>query len=102
MDGGAEEESESILNAASYATQRWMLLNTHTLTIQVPGNTRLFAGAVVKVNIPASQQKNKNKLPKDRMFSGKYLVKGLKHVYSNTGITTEVYLCRDSLPATNK
>jgi hypothetical protein len=102
IDGGAEEESESILNAASYATQRWMLLNTHTLTIQVPGNTRLFAGAVVKVNMPASQQKNKNKLPKDRMFSGKYLVKGLKHVYTNTGITTEVYLCRDSLPATNK
>jgi len=102
VDGGAEEESASILNAASYATQRWYLLNTHTLTIRVPGNTRLFAGAVIKVKIPASQQKNKNKLPKDRMFSGKYLVKGIKHVYSNTGMTTELYLCRDSLPSINK
>ena len=100
MDGGAEEESASVLNAASYATQRWYLLNTHTLTIRVPGNTRLFAGAVIKVKIPNSVQKNKNKLPKDRMFSGKYLIKGIKHVYSNTGMTTELYLCRDSLPRT--
>jgi len=102
MDGGAEEESASILNASSYASQRWYLLNTHTLTIKIPGNTRMFAGAVIKVKIPTSQQKNKNKLPKDRMFSGKYLIKGVKHVYSNTGMTTELFLCRDSLPAYNK
>jgi hypothetical protein len=62
----------------------------------------MFAGAVIKVKIPTSQQKNKNKLPKDRMFSGKYLIKGVKHVYSNTGMTTELFLCRDSLPAYNK
>ena len=43
-------------------------------------------------------QKNKNKLGKDRQFSGKYLVKGVKHVYNQNGMTTELYLCRDSLP----
>jgi len=97
-DGGAEEESASIMNAAAYANQRWWLLNTHTLTISVPGNTALYAGAVIKVDIPISQQKNKNKLPKDRVFSGKYLIKGIKHTYNKDAMTTELYLCRDSLP----
>jgi hypothetical protein len=97
-DGGAEEESASILVAASYANQRWFLLNTHTLTITVPGNTAVYAGGVIKVVIPESIQKNKNKLGKDRQFSGKYLVKGVKHVYNQNGMTTELYLCRDSLP----
>ena len=97
-DGGAEEESASIMNAAAYANQRWWLLNTHTLTITVSGNTALFAGAVIKVDIPTSQQKNKNKLPKDRVFSGKYLIKGIKHTYTKDDMTTELYLCRDSLP----
>ena len=86
------------MNAAAYANQRWWLLNTHTLTITVSGNTALFAGAVIKVDIPTSQQKNKNKLPKDRVFSGKYLIKGIKHTYTKDDMTTELYLCRDSLP----
>lgn len=97
-NGGAEEESGSILNAASYASQRWFLLNSHTLTVNVSGNTALSAGSVIKITMPESQQQSKKKLPKDRQVSGKYLIKGIKHTYTQKGMTTELYLCRDSMP----
>ena len=98
VNGGAEEESSSIMVATSYANQRWNLLNTQTLTIKVSGNTALSAGSVIKVKMPEAEQKNEKKLERDRFFSGKYLIKGLKHTYNKNGITSELYLCRDSQP----
>ena len=88
----------SCVGAESEGNAGRFLLNTQTLRIEVEGNTAVYAGGVIKVVIPESIQKNKNKLGKDRQFSGKYLVKGVKHVYNQNGMTTELYLCRDSLP----
>lgn len=98
-NGGADDESSSIMMATAYAHQRWNLLNTQTLTIKVSGNTALSAGSVIKINMPEAEQKNKKKLEKDRYFSGKYLIKGIKHVYTKNGVTSELFLCRDSQPA---
>ena len=98
--GGADDADESVLTAATYSAARWALLNTHSLTIRVPGNTKLKAGCVVTVNLPSSKQESKSNVARDQTYSGKYLVKGLRHTYKKQGITTELYLCRGSLPVT--
>ena len=98
--GGADDADESVLTAATYSAARWSLLNTHSLTIKVPGNTKLKAGCVITVNLPSSKQESKKNVARDQTYSGKYLVKGLRHTYKKQGITTELYLCRGSLPVT--
>ena len=83
----------------SYASARLSLLNTLTLTIKVPGNTALYAGAVITTEIPSSQQTpNSDTVELDTKYSGKYLIKGLRHMYNGKGITTQLNLCRDSVP----
>ncbi|UNH61182.1 hypothetical protein SSZBM1_65 [Synechococcus phage S-SZBM1] len=96
-NGGADDMPDNVLLASSYSAARYSLLNTLTLSITVPGNTALYAGCVVKVTLPESQQKGK-RVPNDLLYSGRYLVKGLKHVYTKEGITTELHLTRDSVP----
>ena len=99
-DGGADDQSDNTVICSAYSAARWSLLNTHTLTITVPGNTSLYAGAIIKVDLPSSNQKGNKKVMKDRIYSGKYMIKGLIHTYKKTGITTQLFLCRDSLPVT--
>jgi hypothetical protein len=96
-NGGADDMPDNVLLASSYSAARYSLLNTLTLSITIPGNTALYAGCVIKVNLPESQQKGK-RVPNDLLYSGRYLVKGLKHVYTKEGITTELHLTRDSVP----
>ena len=82
---------------AQYAAARYNLLKAIKLNIVVPGNTSLAAGGIVKVVIPASQEDGEN-VQQDRDFSGKYLIAALTHVYRRTGITTKLFLIRDSKP----
>ena len=86
---------------AQYAAARYNLLKAIKLNIVVPGNTSLAAGGIVKVVIPASQEDGEN-VKQDRHFSGKYLVAALTHVYRRTGITTKLFLIRDSKPKGTK
>lgn len=101
-NGGADQAPVNVIQAAAYSAARWSLLNTHTLTITVPGNTALYAGAIIKVKLPSSQQKGSKKVKRDEMYSGNYLIKGLRHLWKKDGITTELFLCRDSLPVSDK
>ena len=98
--GGADFADESILTAATYSAARWALFNTHSLTIKIPGNTKIRSGDVIKVALPSSQQESKDKVKRDQVYSGKYIVKGVIHQYQKQGITTELFLCRGSLPPT--
>tara|TARA_B100001250_G_scaffold374473_1_gene361331 strand:- start:54 stop:1562 length:1509 start_codon:yes stop_codon:yes gene_type:complete len=82
---------------AQYAAARYNLLKAIKLNIVVPGNTCLAAGGMVKVIIPASQEDGAN-VKQDLQFSGKYLIAALTHVYRRTGITTKLFLIRDSKP----
>ena len=97
-NGGADDASENMVLAGAYAAARFALLKTHVMNITIPGNTAVYAGAVIKTRIPESEQNRSGRLELDKKFSGKYLVSGLKHTYNKTGVTTELYLCRDSLP----
>ena len=86
---------------AQYAAARYNLLKAIKLNITIPGNTALAAGGMVKVVIPASQEDGEN-VKQDLQFSGKYLVAALTHVYRRTGITTKLFLIRDSKPKGTK
>ena len=98
-NNGADNAPQDILSVMSYASARLSLLNTLTLTIKVPGNTALYAGAVITTEIPSSKQTpNTDTVELDTKYSGKYLIKGLKHMYNGKGITTQLNLCRDSVP----
>ena len=58
-------------------------------------------GGGSSVRIPSCKVKNTGKFvcgECNKKFSGKYLVSGLKHIYKKDGVTTELFLCRDSLP----
>ena len=86
---------------AQYAAARYNLLKAIKLNITVPGNTELTAGSLIKVIIPASLQDGDN-VQTDEQFSGLYLIAGLTHLYRRTGITTKLYLVRDSKPESQK
>tara|TARA_B100000287_G_scaffold165178_1_gene155819 strand:- start:10306 stop:11922 length:1617 start_codon:yes stop_codon:yes gene_type:complete len=97
-NGGADDAPDNIVLAGAYAAARFALLKTHVMNITIPGNTALYAGAVIKTKIPESSETRSGRLELDKKFSGRYLVSGLKHTYRKEGVTTELYLCRDSLP----
>ncbi len=98
-NNGADNAPEDILAVSNYASGRLSLLNTLSLTIKVPGNTALYAGSVISCVIPSSiQTKGTDTVQDDARYSGRYLIKGLVHHYNKEGITTELYLCRDSVP----
>ena len=98
-NNGTDNAPEDILAVSNYASGRLSLLNTLSLTIQIPGNTALYAGAVISCVIPSSvQTRGTDTVQDDTRYSGRYLIKGLVHNYNKEGITTELYLCRDSVP----
>ena len=99
-NNGADNQPQDVLVTGAYAAARLALLNTLTLTIKVAGNTRLYAGGIVKTVIPESgTENNSENVKQDKKYSGRYLIRGLKHTYKKTGMSTELHLCRDSVPA---
>lgn len=95
-DGNASNMTFDTVSASAYSTSRWQLLNAIKLDIVVPGNSGICAGDVVNVNIPASQA-DYERVKVDEMYSGKYLVLGVKHSYSPEGVTSYLNLAKDSI-----
>ena len=82
---------------AQYASARYNLFKAIKLDLTIPGNTALTAGNLIKIRIPSSKEEGDN-VELDRRFSGKYIIAGLTHIYKKTGLTTKLYLVRDSIP----
>ena len=82
--------------ASSYSYSRWQLLNSIRLDITIPGNVSLAVGMVIQCKIPASSNVEERTVL-DPVYSGRYLVVGLKHDYSPTGLTTHLQLSKDSV-----
>tara|TARA_B100000035_G_scaffold295850_1_gene287314 strand:- start:257 stop:1633 length:1377 start_codon:yes stop_codon:yes gene_type:complete len=95
-DGNAANMSFDTVKSAAYSQSRWQLLNAIKLDITVPGNVALCAGDVVNVRIPASGSAS-GRVELDEMYSGKYLILGVKHSYHPTGVTTKLNLSKDSI-----
>ena len=84
---------------AQYAAARYNLLKSIQLILEVPGNSALTAGNLINVIIPASIEEGEN-LKVDQRFSGNYVIAGLTHIYKREGLTSRLYLVRDSVPKT--
>ena len=82
---------------AQYAAARYNLFKAIKLDITIAGNTALTAGNVIDIRIPSSQEEGSD-VKLDRRFSGKYIIAGLTHIYRKAGMTTKLYLVRDSIP----
>ena len=82
---------------AQYASARYNLFKSVKLDVTVPGNTALTAGDLIVIRIPAAKNEGET-VKTDYRFSGKYIIAGLTHVYKRAGMTTKLYLVRDSQP----
>lgn len=55
-----------------------------TIAMVVHGNTSIGCGDIVTVDLPEAGQNKSTKDGKDRFFKGQFLIKALKHTFSNS------------------
>ena len=99
-DGRNESEDKTygdlpFLQAYKYL--RIESLKTVRLLVTVPGNFDLYSGYGVEISIPKTKPR-KDKYEVDKKYSGRYIIGGLRHKYSEGSVYTEMLLYRDSLP----
>jgi hypothetical protein len=67
------------------------------LEVVVPGNLNLYAGEAIDIEIPRMISQSK-KIELDRIYSGRYIIGGIRHKISNGNtLTSELTLLKDSL-----
>lgn len=93
---GAPTADGDTLEVGTYAMARYEAIRAICLRIEVPGNTALAAGDVLKVLIPLGRSEG-NKVEEDKTYSGKYLVAGIAHTWTKEGVSTTLELIRDSV-----
>jgi len=71
-------------------------INAFRIAVQIGGNLALRVGDVA--NLDLQTPTGTEGTEKNRIYSGKYLISSLKHVYINDEIHTILELGRDSLP----
>ena len=83
---------------AVYNYCRKVNFETIKLDIKVPGNVSLHAGDAIDIEIP-NPIPNGNVIEPDVLYSGRYIIAGLRHNYSHGGssLTTELTIVKDSL-----
>ena len=96
MNNGTNPNVDTMA-VAQYAAARYNLFKAIKLNIIIPGNSALTAGDMIKIKIPSSTEEGSN-VQLDFRFSGKYIIAGLTHIYKKTGMTTKLFLIRDSVP----
>jgi len=81
----------------SYQHLRIESLKSIQLLVNIPGNLDLYCGYGVEIDIPMTRPKG-DKIERDRKYSGKYLISGIRHKYDGRSLTTEMLLYKDSIP----
>jgi len=82
---------------STYVFCRKITFETIKLKIIVPGNLALHAGEAVDVEIP-DPLAVKGKVEKDKTYSGRYVIAGVRHQYKGgSAMTTELELVKDSI-----
>jgi len=93
---GAAANPENITVAALYSLMRYTALNIVKLNIVIPGNVGVTAGDVIDVEIPSSKEQG-NTVPKEKTYSGQYLIMGVVHIWRPEGVSTHLQIGRDSI-----
>ena len=98
LDVGTFEENEVNNDPREWqatSQMRYNLLHSIIMNIQVPCNTELRAGDVIKVDIESSKD-DKEQSPSDEQQSGNYLILHLCHHFDTLRSFTSMTLVRDS------
>ena len=94
-ENGTDSDTDTMA-VAEYAAARYNLLQAVQLSIVVPGNSALTAGSLIKIRIPASQEKNRA-VKEDLRYSGMYLISAVTHTFTNRRFNYQLVLTRDSV-----
>lgn len=87
-------EFDSSADAKPYTITRFLSLDHISGKITVPGNLGVNAGDVIDINVPRWNGKT---IVPDKKNSGKYLVSGVTHRFTNPNkLETDIYIARDS------
>ncbi|ARW56946.1 hypothetical protein [Synechococcus phage S-B64] len=96
---GSEKTDKKLYGELSYLQAyqhiRVTTLKNIQLLIKIPGNLDIYPGYGLEISIPQTKPKG-DKIEKDRKYSGRYLVAGVRHLYDQKSVVTEVLLYRDS------
>lgn len=92
-----KNDAQSNPSARLYGSMRRLVLEMIQVQIDIPGNLDLRCGEGVELWIPKSRQKTENE--KDEVYSGRYLVAGVKHVFNLQSCTTSVMCYKDYIPS---
>jgi len=87
----------SDLDRAAYSYLRKNSMEAIKLNIIVPGNTSLYAGEGIRINIPKMVATGSGRIEPDEIYSGLYIIAGVRHRYSVNTSTTELSLLKDSI-----
>jgi hypothetical protein len=85
------------VSRAAYTYLRKNSMEAIKLSIVVPGNTSLYAGTGIRINIPSMVATGSGRIEPDLMYSGLYLIASVRHRYSVNTSTTELFLLKDSI-----
>lgn len=98
--GTVREESKNydeIPYLQSYQHLRVQSLKNVQLLVVVPGNLDLYSGYGVEIRIPKTKPVG-SRMETDYKYSGRYVISGIRHKYTDETLYTELMLVRDSVP----
>jgi len=78
----------------AYNYMRRYVLEQIQLQIDVPGNLELRAGEGIEIDIPSTMTDNKRQAL-DKLYSGRYIVAGVRHTFNLTNCVTTCMLYKD-------
>ena len=80
-----------------YMNSKLMQLENYTMTITVEGNVNIFPGAIINVVFPSTSNLVKGTAKQvDNMYTGKYLVTGIRHIITSQNHLSYVQVAKDS------
>lgn len=91
------KQYEEIPYLQSYQHLRVQSLKNTRLMVSIPGNLDLYSGYGIDIRIPKTKPKG-DRMETDYKYSGRYVISGIRHVYADESLTTELMLCRDAMP----
>ncbi len=91
-----QKNYEQLVELQAYQYLRLESLKSIRLSIGVPGNLDLYAGASIEIELPSGEQVGTETVI-DRKYSGRYLIIGCEHQSTGETFTTKLALCKDSL-----
>lgn len=80
----------------AYEHIRMTTLKNIQLIVKIPGNLDLYPGYGIEIVIPETKPQG-DRIEKDIKYGGRYMIAGVRHLYDNNTLVTELLLYKDSI-----